>query len=96
MSDLPRTVQRAPTFLYAAAVLFFIASIVLLHLQLANTTSAERVDPSLDAHTRLAVLNGWLQGAEGAIYIAANGALAHILLAIWRNVGARSRSGVHE
>ena len=96
MSDLPRVVQRAPAFFYAAAVLFFIASIVLLHLQLENSMGAGRADPALEPYTRLAVLSGWLQAAEGAIYIAANGLLIRILLAIWSNVRGTLRSGVDE
>ena len=85
MSDLPRVVERAPAFFYAGAILFFVASVVLLHLQLANTMGAQRLDPSLDSFTRVTVLSGWLQAAEGAIYIAANGVVIRVLLAIWSN-----------
>jgi len=37
MSDLPKLVQRAPLFFYVAAILFFVGSIVLTHLQLTNS-----------------------------------------------------------
>ena len=96
MSDLPRVVQRAPAFFYAGAVLFFIVSVVLLHLQLENSMGTGGADPSLSSYTRLAVLGGWLQAAEGAIYIAANGLLIRILLAIWSNLRGTPRSGVDE
>ena len=94
MTGLPRIVQRTPEIFYGAAVLFFVASVILTHLQLPSMTG-EGGDPRLDAFARLTVLNAWLQAAEGGIYIAAYGVLSHILLAIWRD-GRSSSQGVDE
>jgi hypothetical protein len=86
MKDLPRLVQRAPLFFYGAAILYLAGSLVLTHLQLANALeTAGGSAGAMDSYSRLALFNGWLQALESALYIAANGVIAHILLAIWRN-----------
>ena len=86
MSDLPRLVQRAPQFLYVAAILFFVASVVLTHLQLANSLQGTGdTAGTMDSYTRLALFNAWLRAAEGSLYLLANGVIVQILLAIWRN-----------
>jgi hypothetical protein len=95
MRDLPKPVQRAPQFFYAAAILFFVASVVLTHLQLGN--AVQGLDPgTADSMTRLTLLASWLQAAEGSIYLAAYGVLSHILLAIWRDRHDRSAPGADE
>lgn len=95
MTDLPRLVQRAPQLLYAAAVLYFLASVVLTHFQLEDAFQGA-APGTADATTRLALFNAWLQAAEISVYLAANGVLAHILLAIWRNGRGRSEPGADE
>ncbi|HEX8217167.1 MAG TPA: hypothetical protein VF577_06860 [Allosphingosinicella sp.] len=92
MTDLPRLVQRAPTLFYGAAVLYFVASVVLTHLQLENAFQGGEPGRT-DGYTRLALLSAWLQAAEGALYLAANGVIAQILLAIWRDGRGRTGGG---
>ena len=82
MTALPRLVHRAPQMFYAAAVLFFIASVALNHFELKSTMEyVETGNPAV----RIARLRSIYQGALEATYLAGNGVLAHILLAIWRN-----------
>ncbi|HYI47983.1 MAG TPA: hypothetical protein VEX35_05900 [Allosphingosinicella sp.] len=86
MNGLPRIVQRAPLFFYVAAILYFIGSIALTHLQLANALEAAGGSAgAMDSYSRLALFTAWLQALESSLYLAANGVAAHILLAIWRN-----------
>ena len=80
MSGLPRIVQRAPALFYGAAVLFFLASVGLNYLELESTM--EFVNGS-NPMVRIARLRALYQGALESLYIAANGILAQILLAIW-------------
>lgn len=82
MRDLPPIILRIPTIFYCAALLVFAASFGLTLLEVNNTMQfAEGENPMI----RAAMLRGLYQAAIEAIYIAANGVLAHILLAIWRN-----------
>jgi hypothetical protein len=90
MTRLPRLVQRAPALFYGAAVLFFLGSVLLNHLELQATM--EFVNGS-NPVVRLARLRALYQGALESLYIAANGVLAHILLAIWRDGGFRRERG---
>ena len=92
MSGLPTLVQRAPGILYGLAALFFLASLG-LGLGDINTTMgyAEPGNPMV----RQAVLRTIYQSALEAVYIAGNGVIAHILIAIWHN-GARSQGGEGE
>ena len=88
MSDLPKLVQRAPAFFYAGAIIYFIASVLLAHLQLQEAyrgvADSEVVFSRFDAHSRLALLSSVLQAFEVALYLAGTGVIAQILLAIWR------------
>jgi len=92
MNELPPLVQRAPSILYGAAGLFFLWS---LGLTIGETNitmaGAEPGNPVV----RLSMLRGLYQAALEAVYIAANGVVAHILIAIWRN-GARPKRGGSE
>lgn len=90
MTVLPPIIQRAPALFYGAAVFFFLASVLLNHLEL--QTTMEFVNGSNPA-VRLARLRAVYQGALEALYIAANGVLAQILLAIWRSGSLRSEPG---
>ena len=83
MSALPKLVQRTPGFFYGAAALYFVASVVLTHLQLAS--AQQHSGDGWDAYSKVALLSAWLQAFEGAVYLVANGVIAQILLAIWRN-----------
>ncbi len=90
MSGLPGIVQRAPALFYGAAVLFFVASVALNYLEL--QVSMEYVNGS-NPIVRIARLRALYQGALESLYIAANGVLAQILLAIWRDGGFRRERG---
>ena len=93
MRDLPKLVQRAPLFFYVAAILFFVGSIILTHLQLANAFhGAGDSVGTIDSYSRLALFSAWLQAAEGSLYLLANGAVIQVLLAIWRR-GIDSEGG---
>ena len=89
MNGLPPMVQRAPSILYGLAVLFFLASLSLGIYEVSNTMGyAEPGNPVV----RQAILRAVYQAALEAVYIAANGVVVHVLLAIWRN-GARRPDG---
>ena len=82
MTNLPQLVRRAPTIFYVAAISVFVASVALNHLELATTMEfADGRDPIV----RMARLRAIYQGGLDAVYLAANGVIAHILLAIWEN-----------
>ncbi len=87
MTGLPRIIQRTPFIFYGLAILFFVAS-WLLTLNEINVTMGygEPTNPAI-THAKL---RGLYEAAREAIYIAANGVLAHILVAIWRNGAART------
>ena len=88
MSDLPLIVQRAPRILYGLAILFFLASLA-LGISDINITAgyAEPGNPVV----RQAMLRAIYQSALEAVYIAANGVIVQILIAIWRN-GSRTQA----
>lgn len=93
MSSLPPLLLRAPSFFYAGAVIFFVGSVVLSTFELNNMMGyVERDNPMF----RLGLLRAVLQAAEGAVYMAANGVLAHLLIAIWKAVAAQRAGGVEE
>ena len=86
MSQLPRLVQRAPGIFYGIAALYFLASVVLTHLQLQDALAADTTfSAPFAAYARLAIVSAWLQAGVGALHFVAYGVVAHILLAIWRN-----------
>jgi hypothetical protein len=91
MTDLPPLVQRAPTLFYIAAMLFFIAGL-LLNLREANSIPTS-YDETMRPLVFQAVTRAIYQSALDAVFLAANGVLAHILLAIWRNGAARGAPG---
>ena len=89
MKTLPPLVHRAPAILYGLAILFFVASFVLSIIDVNLTTgTAQAYDPIV----RQAKLRGLYQAALEAVYIAANGVIAQILIAIWEN-GVRPEGG---
>jgi hypothetical protein len=90
MTGLPSLVQRAPGILYGLAVLFFLASLGLALIEINNT--ATHVEPG-NPIVRQAVLRAVYQAALEAAYLAANGVVVHVLLAIWRNGAARQTGG---
>jgi ABC-type spermidine/putrescine transport system permease subunit II len=88
VNGLPPIVQRAPGILYGLAILFFFASLGLTVHELSITMAhAEPGNPIV----RQTMLRAIYQSALEAVYIAANGVLAHILIAIWRN-GSRAQT----
>ena len=94
MTGLPPLVQRAPYLFYGAAVLFFFAAMAL------NMRELNAVPTSYDETMRplvfTALARGFYQAALESLYLAANGVLAHILLAIWRDGAARRTRGDEE
>jgi hypothetical protein len=82
MTVLPPLIRRVPTILYVAAALFFIASILLNHFELESTMEFAR---SHDPIVRSARLRAIYQGGLDAAFLAANGVIVHVLLAIWHN-----------
>jgi len=91
--SLPPILLRAPSFFFAGAVLFFLASCVLSVFELNSSMGyVDRDNPMF----RLGLLRAVLQAAEGAAYLAAYGVLIRVLLAIWGHGRAISRSGVDE
>lgn len=82
MRDLPLLVLRMPRILYAAAILFFLWSFGLTLFEI-NATMGY-VEPG-NPVARLSMLRGLFQATLEAVYVAVNGVLVHILIAIWRN-----------
>ena len=82
MTGLPSLVQRAPSLFYGAALIFFVSAVVLNQMEL-NSTMAY-ADPG-NPMVMLARLRGLYQAALESVYLAANGVIAHILIAIWRD-----------
>ena len=89
MNGLPPLVQRAPSILYGLAILFFLAS---LALGISDINATMGYTEPGNPIFRQAMLRAVYQAALEAVYIAANGLVAHILLAIWRN-GVRPQDG---
>jgi hypothetical protein len=91
MTDLPRLVQRAPILFYAAAAFFFVASFLI------NMAEANSIPTSYDGTVRPLVFQAFTraiyQAALEACYLAANGVIAHILLAIWSDGVLRRAPG---
>ncbi len=93
MSGLPPMVARAPSLFFAGAVIFFVLSLLLSIFELNSSMGdVERTNPMY----RLGVLRAALQAAEAAVYIAANGVVARLLIAIWEAVAAQRARGVEE
>ena len=80
MSELPPIIFRVPRLFYIAAALFFAWSFWLTHMEIGMTTGTlGRGDPVVT----LGYLRGLYQAALEAVYIAANGVIVQVLLAIW-------------
>ena len=94
MTGLPPIVQRAPLLLYIAAALFFFAAMA-INLRELNTMPTS-YDETMRPLVFQAVARSFYQAALEALYIAANGILAQILLAIWRDGANRRASGDEE
>ncbi len=92
MTQLPSLVQRAPSFLYGLAILLFLWSFALSYNEISLTSAGTE---SGDPVVRHAMLRGLYQATLDAVYVAANGVIAHILLAIWRS-GAPPKGGGSE
>ena len=94
MTRLPPLVLRAPYLFYGAAVLFFFVAMALnvRELNTMPTSYDETVRPLVFA----ALARGFYQAALESVYLAANGVLAHILLAIWQDGRARRADGDSE
>jgi uncharacterized membrane protein len=81
MKTLPDYVTQSPKFLYIAALVMFLGSTGLgsYELWLNNRYGSIGDNPSLLLQ-RLRVV---LDAANNAIYLAANGVILHVMLAIW-------------
>jgi hypothetical protein len=90
MTVLPPLLVRIPVIFYVAALLFGVASFGLTLLELEST---RQFAPSHDPVVRLTLLRGLYQALLEASYLAANGVLAHILLAIWADGRSERRGG---
>ena len=88
MTSLPPLLLRAPRIFYAAAVIVFLASFALTYAEISTTMAYAPA-----AAAKLALLRGLYQAALEALYIAANGVLAHILIAIWQDGAVRRDRG---
>jgi hypothetical protein len=91
MSHLPPLVMKTPRLLYFAAAIFFLWSFGL-------TIGEINISGGYAMHEgpvlRLALLRGLYEAALEAAYIAANGVIVHVLLAIWaRGRAADTRGG---
>jgi hypothetical protein len=82
MNHLPPIIRRIPSIFYGLALLFFVAAWGLSLFELSTTMPGVEPDNPV---VRVAKLRGLYDAAREALYIAANGVLAHILLAIWRS-----------
>ena len=94
MTDLPPMVRRAPYLFYGAAVLFFFAAMA-LHFREMNAVPTS-YDEAMRPLIFTALARGFYQAALESVYLAANGVLAHILLAIWQDGRARRAQGGSE
>ena len=88
--SLPPIILRMPRLIYALAVLFFLWSFVLSYFEL--QTRMGNVDAE-NPMVRLAMLRGLFQAALEATYIALNGVIVHVLLAIWESGRASLAAG---
>jgi hypothetical protein len=90
MTPLPRLVQRTPYIFYTAAVFFFFASYALSYWELRmGMAYAEPGNPM----AKFFMMKGLYQAALEACYIAGNGVMIHILLAIWQDGTLRRTDG---
>ena len=81
MIALPHTLHRAPTLFYGAAIIMFVWSMTMTYYE--TVTLKDPYNYGADAIVRLTLLKGLYQSTLEAIYLAANGAIIHVLLAIW-------------
>jgi hypothetical protein len=93
MSHLPPFVMHAPRLLYSAAIFFFVWSLGLTWIELDSTMGYAGPD---NAVVRLAFARALFQAALEAVYIAANGVVVHVLLAIWARGRAADPRGDEE
>lgn len=90
MTALPHMLRRAPTLFYGAAIIMFGWSMTMTYYETGSVS-----DPYGLAEThvvRLTLLKGLYQSVLEAAYLAANGAIVHVLLAIWGKL-APSQTG---
>ncbi|WP_447725394.1 hypothetical protein [Sphingomonas koreensis] len=90
MTELPHTLRRAPTLFYAAAIIMFGWSMTMTYYETVSLSAP--YDAAADHVVRLVLLKGLYQAALEGIYMAANGAVIHVLLAIWSRL-AQSQTG---
>ena len=86
-------ILRMPRLIYGLAALFFIWSFALSYFEMQATVAY--ADPE-NPVVRLAMLRSLFQAALEATYIALNGVIVQVLLAIWRNGAGLAGSGGDE
>ena len=90
MTSLPPLILRAPSIFYGAAVLFFLFSIGMTLMEINVSMGGDNGSP----FAKLMMVRTLYQALLESIYIAANGVIAQILLAIWQDARiGRDRGG---
>ena len=102
MNPIPPFVRLAPALFYAAAAVFFLASLTLIYFQAgtmvpppnsALSGGAEAIAAGVRGRMRLAMIGAVMQAAFGALLLAGIGVICRILLAI---ASGRSVASVFE
>ena len=73
---------RMPKIIYGIALLFFVWSFALSYVEMSGAMSFLDTQDSM---VRSMMLRALFQAALEATYIALNGVLVHLLIAIWHN-----------
>ncbi len=90
MIAVPPTLCRAPTLFYGAAIIMFGWSMTMVYYEAVSLTAP--YDSAGEHALRLTLLKGLYQSVLEGLYLAANGAIVHVLLAIWGKL-APSQTG---
>ena len=88
MTSLPPLVLRAPRILYGAAVIYFFLAVGVTVMEMNVTMGGDQSSP----FSKLMMVRTLYQASLESLYLAANGVVAHILLAIWQD-GRIGRNG---
>jgi hypothetical protein len=80
MTELPRFLQRAPHILYVTAAIVFIIAFALNVIEMKQTAAYSVPEDPLVTIAKLRII---YSASLDAIFVAANGLMIHVLLAIW-------------
>ena len=81
MTSLPPLILRAPGILYGAAVIYFLLAIGVTLMEMNVTMGGDQSS----SFAKMMMVRTLYQASLESLYIAANGVIAHILLAIWQD-----------